>query len=373
MLEDQQVSLLKAALQHGTITPSTPGLAHVPSIVRPQALADHAGKLGIKPIDDASQVALCARDDLAEPGSVVELSQMSKDQKVIDTVQFIGENGHGMHGFGDSEYGVSKAMVQHMLDHTEGFVSHGHQQLIANHGFISLKQPHLDFQKDLSAEDDLERLQCCEQEFGRYCRTDIDNLNLYNNAVELNKSVARLMQKKRTVKLGKNMYLAPSPDTFFPVLLIHAEETPGVDYFGFLAYRISFSPLEVDWIRCKVARVNDDDDAEFYLEPIVLQYPGTNNCHFETDHGNEFAVWFSLHYRETWKCRVFLTYSFKDNPVKLVLKASDESQDLMKLGISDQKDQPILKTKTTEEKEMSEAFSFIVESCFGRHSLQMLL
>lgn len=76
------------------------------------------------------------------------------------------------------------------------------------------------------------------------------------------------MGRKRQGK-GQYKYLAPTPDCFFPILLIHAR----------LAYRIVWNPMEVDWIHCSVT----EEDHVLYCTPVLTYLDGSEMLAPKTD------------------------------------------------------------------------------------------
>eukprot|EP00438_Fugacium_kawagutii_P036428 Skav236213 [mRNA] locus=scaffold98:251964:258203:- [translate_table: standard] len=220
-------------------------------------------------------------------------------------------------------------MVDHLLHHQSGFVNKGHSQFVACHGSVVDKCGD-SFDSELQGDDHISMSKACEHVLGRYCKMDIQNVTSFQHAIELNKAVARAMSLKRTVKLGKQVFLAPTPETYFPIILIetsHEDAEQGSEVYGFLAYRIGFSPLEVDWIRCLVEKV----DGSFWLQPKVDTFPDTSRLVFETDTMNEFAVWFSIHYQSTWKCKLFMSYEINTDPLWMILTPQHPPEDLLSM------------------------------------------
>lgn len=320
-----QIALVDSALKSSFLCPSNPSHQQLPSLICPATLADHAAQLGVDPLPLVQQPSN-SEGQIVEKGSELDhvtchpLDSLCSESKVVDAVHALSANEESLHGLGDSKYGVSKSVVDHLLQTVPGFVRKSNDQFRFDHGYICEKIQD-DFDQDLADEDDIEFPQSCEDKFGRYCVTSITNSALFNHMVEMNKSIARIMSKQRTIKLGKQVFLSPTPDTFFPVLLVTTDNSD-ISYAR-LACRVSFSPLDIDWIHCKVQKVGDDWHLQ--LEGGCPQ-GAFNKVHFTIDGGNEWAAWFSMHYQPSWKCILFLQYEVETaGQVTLVLKPSHKT------------------------------------------------
>ena len=138
------------------------------------------------------------------------MKESGQFNRTTEAVQLLSQCGHGLHGLGDDEFGVSKVIIDHLVDNVPGFVQRSHKQLVMNHGSVCDKIS-ADFEDELSEEDDIEVPRSCEHLLGRYCVADIKDAKLFANCLEMVKSIARAMAKMRSVKIGKLKYLSPTP------------------------------------------------------------------------------------------------------------------------------------------------------------------
>ena len=326
-LAAKQVTLLQASFNHGLLSGSKDAHAPLPSTVRPLALADHAGEKGLNPLpipmhDDEDPEGSSHRNAGVGAASWELVRDTFQASQVSSAVTTLMTNNSSLHGLGDSEFGVSEALLDRCLETCPGFVQCGHNQLRQAHGHVTEKVA-----ENFSVEegDDIEQPQCCEHLLGRYCLCDIKNTDVFIKAVEMVKGIARLMSKKRTVKLGKQWYLAATSDTFWPIILLQTDK-PSTAY-GRLATRICFNPLEIDWVHCQ-AEVKED--GVYTLKLVIEGHDAVDSVSYlKSDSMNEFAVWFSQNYKKGWSCKLFLSYDVEFDPLMIRLKPSHGPTDAM--------------------------------------------
>ena len=310
---ERQCHLLKAAVASGLICPPVDCLDSAPALFRPKAVAQHARDHNLtRPlpitnlgVNDERQIAESTEIGHMAPEALAEFCSRPE---VVECVDDLLASEGSLHGLGDRNFGVSEAMVAHLIENSKGFVNNSHKQLCSAHGSMCDKLCN-NFDLEAADEDFVQIPRSCEHLCGQYCKSDIKNHQLFVNATEMVKTIARVMAKKRCVKLGKQMYLSPGPETYFPVLLIQTSDSDP-KYFAWLACRVSFNPLEVDFIQCEVTVVEGEsgNGNHFKVDPTASQFTGSSNLSFLIDSCTEFAVWFSLHYEETWRCKLFLKY-----------------------------------------------------------------
>ena len=319
----RQICLLDASLKHGLLSGSKAAFAPLPSTVRPQALADHAGQKGLNPLplhdQDLEETAL---NNPVTAGPLAPVQDTFESSHVNSAVASMITSSSSLHGLGDSEFGVSEAMVEYSLDRCPGFVQCGHNQLRQAHGHVTEKVAERVL---LEEGDDIEQPHCCEHLLGRHCLCDIKNTDAFISAVEMVKEIARVMSKKRSIKLGKQWYLAPTSDTMWPIVLLQTEN-PSTAY-GRLAKRICFSPLEIDLLHCEV---DVKGDGEYTLKLVTGSYDALGSVSYlKSDSMNEFAVWFSQNYKDGWSCKLYLLYDISFDPLTIRLKPSHGPTDPM--------------------------------------------
>ena len=319
-LVTKQRTLLKAALDSKLVFDMTPLNDPAPSLARPQALADHASKRNLDPLPPLQNGHVNQADhQLAEDscassvGMNSGLGRLCRNPKYQECVLDLCEHGHGLHGVGDAKYGVSESLMSYMVENVEGFVKNCHNQFTANHGHVCAKTSE-DFSTSLQNDECVDTPNTCEHLCGKYCIRQIKDRQMFANAIELVKSIARAMSKKRCVKVGNQMHLSPSPETYFPVLLIQTSD-PQVKYAR-LACRIAFNPLEVDFVHCSVTK---QDDA-FKLNLQLQELPHSDRLSLAIDRSNEFAAWFSMSYDPSWKCTLYMEYDIVVQPLHLMLR-----------------------------------------------------
>eukprot|EP00438_Fugacium_kawagutii_P009153 Skav206194 [mRNA] locus=scaffold1844:229092:238304:- [translate_table: standard] len=361
-LEEQQCMLIKAALDSGSVCPGNESDEPFPSLLRPQALADCATKkdlfhpLPITHGGDADQQMMVLYDG-SQGSQDDKLVKLCSEQQVVRCVEGLCKSGSGLHGLGDNKFGISEKLLSYMMENVQGFIQSSHNQFVANHGSVCEKTSEC-FDQLVEADDDIEVPRSCEHLCGRYCRNQIRDAELFVHASELVKSIARCMAKKRCVKLGKQMFLSPSPDTYFPVLFIETADPQC--FHARLAFRISFSPLEVDFIHCSVT---EEKPGTFKLELQVQEFPNSSNLSFVIDRATEFAVWFSLNYELGWKCKLFMEYDIVIEPsLHLLLTPGHGSlESTSSGGIGFESESSVLPdiTADTAAKDEKQAFSYL--------------
>ena len=142
-------------------------------------------QLGVDPLPLVQQPSN-SEGQIVEKGSELDhvtchpLDSLCSESKVVDAVHALSANEESLHGLGDSKYGVSKSVVDHLLQTVPGFVRKSNDQFRFDHGYICEKIQD-DFDQDLADEDDIEFPQSCEDKFGRYCVTSITNSALFNH------------------------------------------------------------------------------------------------------------------------------------------------------------------------------------------------
>lgn len=330
-LATKQIDLVNTSLKTSILCPVDNVDSAAPSIVCPHAVVAYANERKMDPLPACGDATRQNADVTLERLQVSKqleqktLKESGQFNRTTEAVQLLSQCGHGLHGLGDDEFGVSKVIIDHLVDNVPGFVQRSHKQLVMNHGSVCDKIS-ADFEDELSEEDDIEVPRSCEHLLGRYCVADIKDAKLFANCLEMVKSIARAMAKMRSVKIGKLKYLSPTPNTFFPILLLMTSDQSVCH--ARLVCRVTFKPLECDFVRCGVKRVQD----EFHLEPGCDEFPGTHKMHLQIEHANEFAVWFSLNYDPSWQCRLFYEYDIITSPFTLILKRAHKFDTADKIG-----------------------------------------
>lgn len=228
------------------------------------------------------------------------------EQQHLDAVQYLSQHGKGLHGLGDSEFAISKALVDAASAHT-GFVQRFHDEFTMMHSSVADKCG--SFRVD--EKDELHNYSSCQQLCGRFCRSDITNPTRFYSAMSMLRNIARLMNSKKDVKNGNAFFLSPSCQ--LPVLLI----TTPTDIFGRLVYRVSFNPLEVDFIHCSVHTRGES----FELKLLMNSMQRSTNLGPITDTMVECAIWLSLNSMDGWSYILFTSYDISvgtDFQIKLL-------------------------------------------------------
>ena len=293
-IEQRQQVLLDAVLNSNTLCgkASSSAIEHVPASHCPLALASFAKKHELLPISDAK--AVDKEDAVVSVGPTPEidlaLSHPGVNEELVDSIT---EAKTGVHGLGDRKFPISEFVVDSACKEV-GFLEHSSKQFRSEHGSICENVAPLDI-------DENNKLDCpthCQRELGRFCKNDIINHERFVNSIGMVKSITRVLASRRTAKCGNQYYFAP--DVPFPVLLLSSDNVK----YGRLASRVTFNPLEIDFIQCSV---KSELDGCFLLTMLFDSIPGHSLMLPRTDTTSEFAIWFS-HLDDNSTCQVFWNY-----------------------------------------------------------------
>lgn len=224
---------------------------------------------------------------------------------------------------GDELFPISKEIIEAASSH-KAFVEQSHRQFVLEHSYVCEKaQNKITDDGGDSYSDELDD-KCCQLLCGRYCRQTIQHPNVLAEATGMLKAIVRIIASKRTVKNGKSFFLSPGPDCFLPLLLIHTPDTTFAR-LG-LAYRVSFSPMEVDFLHCFVSE-GDDADGSLCVCPLFAHLGG-DNIGPQTDTMTELAIFISQNYQSnspSWKFELILQYDVsKTSPIELVVTSKHQ-------------------------------------------------
>ncbi len=271
-------------------------MAVVPSFLKPKTLVEYADARDRLPVDDkqATSVSL-----VPFRGGV---DRVECNHELVESLPCLLQTQQGLHGLGDEEFGVSHAIVQHAVGKISGFVKNSQMQFKAEHSSVCQKENPF----NIDDQSDLELLASCQKMCGRYCRRNIKDKGLFTNVIHMFKSVARMLSKKRDVKNGNDWYL--SPTCKLPVLLIHSGADD--DVYGRLVCRVSYKPLEVDFLHCKVQR---HDDTYCLTISADLLEDSNHYCPI-VDTMVESAIWLCQVSQQCagLKCQIFVDYDMDE-------------------------------------------------------------
>jgi hypothetical protein len=313
--KEHQLNVLDVVCQSGKVF-SDETQQQPPAMYRPIALANYASHQADGPVPDSEAL-------VGLPHGEVEVRD---DDALVNTIsestQFLHQHGIGLHGLADSEFGVSEAILEE-ASKQQGFVANSNLQ------FESLYSQVCDEESEFTIKDKdaIDCMKSCQQLCGRYCKKDIDKSEHLTNCVEMLKTIARVVASKRDVKVWHMFHLGPS--CRLPVLILH---TP-TGLCARLASRVSFNPLEIDWIHCNVECVACDDK-ETYEYRVTLQFDfldATDRLCPLSDSMCELAIWLSKTFEggDGFQCQLFTEYDLDDaNDHILVLRSSHESSSI---------------------------------------------
>ena len=240
----------------------------------------------------------------------------SLDVGQYESACFLHKHGDGLHGIGDSEFGLSQSIVEHAMT-APGFVKQNDLQFKADHSTVCS-----DAAFSVNAQDDLDNIRSCQQLCGRYCRKDIRNVEGFHNAIEMIKTVARIMASRRDVRNGNTMHISPS--CFLPILLII---TP-VGMFGRLACRVAFKPLEVDWLHCEVDDCEKNGESIYLLKIAIERLQQSMHICPVSDSMCELAVWMAETFQtgDGYECKLFTEYELdQEHDDTIILRSTHQS------------------------------------------------
>ena len=306
-----QLHVLTAALQGNLLCPN--GLIpSVPSVVRPHALTDFAQRQSVLPLPDIDSssldaIVMCADDD---PKILV-------GRDISESALFLTDYGHGIHGLGDQEFGVSRAIVESLSERT-GFVNDSDRQFQATHSQVCDNEVSFSL---VSAGDDIEQRKSCQELCGRFCRKDITDVTLFRNFVEMIKSIARIVSSRRDIKHGNTVFM--SPTCKLPVLIIQSP----TGLFARLSSRFCFSPLEVDWLHCGIEVGGASEDVLYRVTLTFNKLADSDSSYLcpSSDNMCELAIWLCRNFvtGPEFKCQLFLDYDLDEHYDHILLLRSD--------------------------------------------------
>ena len=313
--ERHQAALVNMATNEKILFDPAANNGALPSLCNPQRVVQKAVQRGSYdiPIHDEGLPSAGQSFDRSATDVMSLLSSVTAKEK--QSIQYVADSqsGCGFHGFGDDQFPISESMLETAMQSVPGFVQRSHQQFVADHSLVCDQSKHKINCQDQDA--DVLR-NSCQEVCGRFCRCDIldERLSAYQNVVGMMRSIVRVMASKRSVKQGSNLYLSPTADCFFPVLLIHTPSTT----LARVAYRISFKPMEVDWIRCGVR----EEDTTLFLSPMFAPLEDSNRIIPTTDTMNELCILVSKHCEASWKFEVFFQYDVTESaPTEFILSS----------------------------------------------------
>ena len=294
----QQLALLDVATRQGMFGDTSQPLEDLPSLCRYHALPDLATHAEVvpNPIEDAQPQPIADQVPVDCGDAAAQSSQRT-------IAGFLHEHGHGLHGLGDSEFGLAQDIVNTAMN-TKGFIKQFDLHFQQQHSDVCAA---VDF--ELAERDDVDNMKACQELCGRYCRRAIANTNEFRNAIEMVRTIARIAQSRRDVKNGNIYYLSPS--CMLPVLVV---TTPS-GLYGRVACRITFSPLEVDWIRGDVLLDSDESGEEIMSLTLRFEnHRASNNLCPVVDSMTEFAIWMSNNFKteEGYRCQLFTEYELHE-------------------------------------------------------------
>ena len=309
-VKDHQLALFNTAVQQGMICPDGSTHHQPPSTYRPIALANFAAHSGFDNIDPTAIVP----HDPVVPQPVAEA--IDWQQGLVDSVRTIFQHGQGLHGLADSEFGLSLAVAER-ASQMDGFVARSSQQFSSLHSQVCLEEPPI----KVCDRDHIDNIRSCQQLCGRYCRKEIDNVELFRHCIGMFKTIARIIASRRDIKLGHAFHMSPS--CMLPLLLI---QTPG-GMWGRLVSRISFNPLEIDFIQGAVECSEHNGEHTYFVTLSFEKLPNSEHLCPVWDSMCELGVWLCKHFHgPDRKCTLFLEYDLdSDHDHILVLRSAHES------------------------------------------------
>lgn len=297
-----QRQVVQTAIEDTLICPV--GLdAPIPSNYRPLALTEYAQHHTTLPITDGDKTAIV--QSTSTPDEIDSFKVVG--HKVAESALVLTDHGHGLHGLGDTEFGVSRAIIDE-LSTQSGFVEASNRQFRNSHSQVC--DTEISF-ASVGSTDDIRERKSCQELCGRFCKHDINDANrtLFYNTVEMIRSIARIVGGRRDIKHGHTLFM--SPTVLLPLLVIST--TNGL--FARLSSRFSFSPLEVDWLHCSVEAGGCSDDVLYTVTLIFTVLDGGSNylCP-PSDNMCELAMWLSATFvvEQGHKCELFLEYELDE-------------------------------------------------------------
>ena len=289
-----QFCLLDAAIESNLLGTSSP---QMPSVVKPKELVAFANRNCL--LDDANSFGQDTGLDLVPHEGVQRPTDLVTNAAgCSQAASFLSkkDHGHALHGLGDGEFAISEKLVEKALAEVPGFVSKTNACFQSEHNQVIKQTPF-----ELAPQDELENIHCCQLVCGRYCRDDIKNASLLHRAIDMMKSICRIMAAQRDIRTGRLKYLSPSCK--LPVILV--KNARGVH--ARLVCRVSLNPLEVDLQHCSVHQIADAS----YKYKVVLQFQcfmGSSLLCPLVDSMTECAIWFSHIWDDTSKCELVMDY-----------------------------------------------------------------
>ena len=254
-----QCHVVQTAIEDKLICPD--GLdAPIPSKFRRLALTEYAQHHSTLPITEDDTHAFVP--STSSPDEIDSFKLVG--HKVAESALFLTDQGHGLHGLGDTEFGLSRAIVDELSKQT-GFVEASNRQFRNTHSQVC--DTEISFAA-LGSTDDIRERKSCQELCGRFCKHNINDANktLFYNTVEMVRSIARIVAGRRDIKHGHTLFM--SPKVLLPLLVIST--TNGL--FARLSSRFSFNPLEVDWLHCSVEAGGCSDDV-CYTVTLIFNAP----------------------------------------------------------------------------------------------------
>ena len=300
---NHQMTILNHVSRNGLLCPTV--LHEQPSVYRHDALSMDATETDLVPIDDQPAM-LTEHSDQRMP-----LQDVAEQTELMHSAQFLHQHGDGLHGLGDCEFGLSEQLVSKAMQ-MPGFVKQSDLQFQSEHSRVCA-----DKEFPLDESDEVENVKSCQQLCGRFCRTSITNVDVFHRIADMVKSVARVVASRRDVRNGNTFHLSPS--CLLPILIIH---TPSC-VVGRLACRITFKPLEIDWVHCDVEHFpflqDSGSDEEQPIYKVRLQFQdlqGSDHLCPVIDTTCEFAVWMSQNFKVDqdagYSCSLHLAYDLDE-------------------------------------------------------------
>lgn len=120
---------------------------------------------------------------------------------------------------------------------------------------------------------------------------------------------------RRSVKQGNVFFLGMNEK--WPVVLLQSDDL----MYAWIAFRLTFNPLEIDLIKCNVVQCNEPNtEHKLRVDLRFVSVPNSNNILPDVDTMREFATWYSQQTSESWTCSLYLDYTLgEDRPVHFLL------------------------------------------------------
>lgn len=167
--------------------------------------------------------------------------------------------GYGALGIGEAKYGLAASLVA-KADEQPGFVRKSDAKFVQEHGGICKEAPA--FEQEVFPT-------CCQARFGSFCKKDIANKRAFDTAQGFQNNIIRRLRAQRTGRMSGATFL--TPDVPFPLVVgIPSDESAAPK--GWVMFRVSFNPLDCEWINCEMSGTSKSVVQDFEVKPTITTW-----------------------------------------------------------------------------------------------------